>query len=246
MRNKPLNRTTLLLLGWLEAVTTVFPLYNLYSQKELIFPRWFSVYECLFIVSLSITTLSSAESTANRFLTVLNNVAYIILCPWLLVGYFSKTRAVAKLTMPMTLILTITPLCTYLTYQLKYLTINSNFNRDTIPYINVTIIIILFSYFQKDLYRYLISITPKTFSNIPIIGSIETFSEDHSFKLVAFWVLAFISVSNTIEKLSGLNLLVSIIPNANIVVESLVTLVVLDRAISVSFHRKSLASNDQV
>jgi hypothetical protein len=239
MLNTPLSKFQLLVIAIIEVVMAVFMWYDLFINTSHVFPLWLVIYECLFISSLSITTFIVSRNNSYKIFIPLEKISHVILLPWLLIGSISKTKRIASISMPITLLLVLLPITTFFSDQLKYFVVNKNLKTDIIPYINATSIIIVFAYFQKFLYQYLVSISPKTFTHIEIIQSVKTLTDNQFFKVSAFWILALMSILNSFEKLSGFYFFQSILPNSNILIEALVTLVVIDRATTITFNNEN-------
>lgn len=217
--------TTITLLLWIDF------LFNLNSYT----PLWVKIYLCAVFSGLCVTTFLSFIDKTNKSVKYIEGLFSIPLLPLIGLGYISTTKKIAAFVMPLTVLVILVPLITFLTDFLNILNLSNGFKNNAIPYINLTLILIAFSYSEPFVFKFLLSLNPKKLMKEASIDSILWVSEQYNFVKISFWFLAVLTTVTTLERLSNTSILNILGTYKNIVIESLVTLVAMDRAISKTF-----------
>lgn len=209
--------------------------FDLIFQFSLGLPILFKIFLCIAFSSLTITSVISYREYSNSTIKRIQNILSIPLYPLIGLGYISISRRIASITMPLTVLVVIVPLITFYTDILKKISYNSGFIEHAIPYLNLTFILIAFSYSEPFVFKFLLSLNPKYMMRKESIESILWVSKQYNFIKISFWFLAILTIITTIEKLSNLVYLNILGSYKDIIIQSLITLVAIDRAIDKTF-----------
>ena len=189
----------------------------------------FPYFEIMFTSMTVILFLSLFKST--KALQILATIVALPLLPMFILGILSQTKPLASLTLPMMVFPLIASVCTYLFGLLEYLNLGPNFNNQVIPYLNLTAILILFAYFDKFFIRLSAKLVSE--SQMPTIVKEWTYElvDKRIFLKLAYLVLTILIVFTTIERLYGQTLINFLPTYKQIVFESLLSFIAMDRLI---------------
>lgn len=226
---------------YINTVNMLLSIISITLWLDLIFkfsiglPILFKIYLCLSFTSLTITSVISYSNSPYSINKIIQNILIFPLYPLICLGYISTSKTIASVTMPLTVLLVLVPLITFLTDILKSLPFNVGFIEYAIPYLNLTFILIAFSYSEPFVFKFLLSLNPKNMMRKESIESILWVSKQYNFIKISFWFLAILTIITTIERLSNIVYLNALGTYKDIVIQSLITLVAVDRAIDKTF-----------
>lgn len=204
-----------------------------FNMEYAIVPRFHVLYELIFIwffSSLSMMTLTGFNIIILKSNSVIVTVCSIPLYPLILLAKMSKSKLFSVFSFPLTILIVLLPLVSFSSEFICTIIFKTSSNVFIVPYLNLTIGLLLFSYGEKYMLSYLKSMPVSR--TIPAANQdyFTTINNNRFFLKISFWFLAVFSTLSSIEKFSNTSILIFNQNYRAIFFESLLTLVAFDRA----------------
>ena len=168
----------------------------------------------------------------KKIAKVLAVIFAIPLLPFMVIGILSQTKPLASLTLPLMVLPLVAIFSTYAFNLLMLLDFGEKFETFTIPYLNLTSIIIIFSFFDRLLVKMAARFIPESQMPSTVKGWTYELLDKRIFYRLSYLILTVLLVITTIEKLSEITIIESFFAYKSVVVESLLTFVAVDRLAS--------------
>ena len=211
---------------WVDFIYDLLPTQDESIIKKIFFP----------IIMTSLSIIAFIEILRyNKDRKIYHYIAHIFaipLIPLFIIKFFSETKIIASLTLPILVLGIITIVTNYSFKILELLELGPAFNNNVIPYLNLTTITLVFIYSDKFLIRTVAKFIPD--DEMPKIIKDVTFEllDKKPFTKIAYILLTSLFIIATIEKLGEFEFFHFLDPYKNVALQSLITFAAIDRMVS--------------
>jgi hypothetical protein len=162
-------------------------------------------------------------------------IAYVLaipLLPLFIIKTLSETKLLGSLTLPLIAFGIITVISTYFFKLVALFEISPAFNKNVIPYLNLTTIASIFIYSDKFIIKLLAKTIPD--DQMPKVYKEVTFEliQKKPFQKMAYLLLTILFVIATIEKLGEFEFFHFLDPFKNVALQALITFAAIDRMVT--------------
>lgn len=206
----------------------------IHTADELLF--FVKIYMMLFFLGLTLNTIMSILKYETKFTHMINTVIKLLLFPLVIISFITNNKTIGSVTMPMIVLIILVPLILFLTNLLKRLNLSDDFKNHAIPYLNLIIILFIFSYSEPYVFNFLLSLYEKKIIKQQSIFIFWMICKEYHFIKISFWFLALLTFITTLEKLSNTTFFIILGEYKSVVIQALITLVAFDRAIDKTFN----------